>query len=126
VTERSVLFVEDDEALRRIVARQLRVRRFEVTEAESAEEAVAQLVAGLRPAVVLLDLNLPGDTGWDLLRSNTWRDAGSPPVLVASATTVDPRRLDQFRCAGYLPKPFALETLVDTLERLVDGDRNPS
>ncbi len=124
MTERSVLIVEDDEVLRRIVGRQLRARRFDVTEAASAEEATAQLDSGFRPAVVLLDLNLPGDTGWDLLRSDTWRVAGSPPVLVASATTVDPRRLDEFNCAGYLPKPFPMETLVDTLERLLEGDRS--
>jgi DNA-binding response OmpR family regulator len=122
VTERTVLIVEDDETLRRIVGRQLRARGFGITEAASAEEATAQLAAGFRPAVVLLDLNLPGDTGWDLLRSDTWKRAGSPPVLVASATTVDPRRLDEFGCAGYLPKPFAMATLVDTLERLIEGD----
>ena len=124
MTDRSVLVVEDDEALRRIVGRQLRARRFDVTEAASAEEATAQLASGLHPGVVLLDLNLPGDTGWDLLRSDTWRRAGSPPVLVASATTVDPRRLTEFRCAGYLPKPFPMETLVDTLERLLEGERS--
>jgi DNA-binding response OmpR family regulator len=123
VTDRSVLIVEDDESLRRIVGRQLRARHFDVTEAASAEEASAHLDAGFRPAVVLLDLNLPGDTGWDLLRSATWHRAGSPPVLVASATTVDPRRLGEFGCAGYLPKPFAMETLVDTLERLLEGER---
>ena len=123
MTDRSVLIVEDDEAFRRIVSRQLRARHFDVSEAACAEEATDQLAAGLRPGVVLLDLNLPGDTGWDLLRSDTWRMAGSPPVLVASATTVDPRRLDEFECAGYLPKPFPMETLVDTLERLLEGDR---
>jgi DNA-binding response OmpR family regulator len=124
VSDRSVLFVEDDEALRRIVVRQLRARRFEVSEAASAERASALLRGGLRPGVVVLDLNLPGDNGWDLLRSDTWTAAGSPPVLIVSATTVDPRRLAEFRCAGYLPKPFPMETLVDSLERLIDGDRN--
>ena len=119
-----VLLVEDDETLRRIVARQLRARRYAVTEASSAESAAALLRDGLRPEVVLLDLNLPGDTGWDLLRSETWTVAGSPPVLVVSATTVDPRRLTEFRCAGYLPKPFPMETLVDTLERLLEGERS--
>ena len=36
--------------------------------------------------------------------------AGSPPVVIASATTVNPKRLEEFRVAGYLPKPFPLET----------------
>lgn len=115
----SVLFIEDDDSLRRIVAGHLRGRGFRVHEAVSAEDAVASLDGGLRPAVVLLDLNLPGDTGWDLLRGPELARAGSPPVVITSATTVNPRRLAEFGLAGYLPKPFPLETLVATIERLL-------
>jgi len=69
---------------------------------------------------VILDLNLPGDTGWDLLRGPALAVAGSPPVIITSATTVSPKRLAEFGCAGYLPKPFPLETLVATLERVLN------
>jgi DNA-binding response OmpR family regulator len=40
-------------------------------------------------------------------------------VIVASALTIGPRRLAEFSVAGYLPKPFALETLVAAVERLL-------
>jgi hypothetical protein len=40
-------------------------------------------------------------------------------VLVVTATTISPRRLREFGVAGYLPKPFPLETLIDTIERLL-------
>jgi DNA-binding response OmpR family regulator len=115
----SLLFVEDDESLRRIVARHLRSRGYTVEEAASAEEAARRVEDGLRPAIVLLDLNLPGGTGWDLLRGTTLATAGSPPVVITSATTVSPKRLAEFDVAGYLPKPFPLETLVATIERLI-------
>ena len=118
-SNRRVLIVEDDESLRQIVSRHLRAQRFHVDEAASAESAAGAIELGLRPDVVLLDLNLPGDTGWDLLRGQALAAAGSPPVIITSATTVSPRRLTEFRCAGYLPKPFPLETLVATLERLL-------
>jgi DNA-binding response OmpR family regulator len=119
----SVLIVEDDGSLRLIVARHLRSIGFEVVEAGSAEDAVDVLRAGARPGVVVLDLNLPGDTGWHFLRGPALADAGSPPVIIASATTVSPRLLAEFRCAGFLPKPFALDTLVATIERLLAPDR---
>jgi CheY-like chemotaxis protein len=115
---REILIVEDDESLRRIVVRHLRGLGHGVAEADSAEAAVAALIGGLRPGVVILDLNLPGDTGWDLLRGPALAAAGSPPVVITSATTVSPKLLDAFGCAGYLPKPFPLETLVATIERL--------
>jgi len=119
VPEPSILLVEDDESLRRVVSRHLRGQGYRVEEAISAEAAVDALKAGLRPGLVLLDLNLPGDTGWDLLRRPELASAGSPPVVITSATTVSPRRLAEFKCAGYLPKPFPLETLVATVERLL-------
>jgi DNA-binding response OmpR family regulator len=118
----SLLIVEDDESLRRIVARHLRRQGFAVDEAASAEEAARTLAEGLRPALVLLDLNLPGDTGWDLLRGPALAGAGSPPVVITSATTVSPKRLAEFHVAGYLPKPFPLETLIATVERLISSE----
>lgn len=120
-----VLLVEDDESLRRIVARHLRGHGFAVEEAASAEEAVDALAGSSRPAIVILDLNLPGDNGWDLLRGPALAAAGSPPVVVASAISVSPRRLAEFKVAGYLPKPFPIETLVATIERLISPSRSP-
>jgi CheY-like chemotaxis protein len=72
---------------------------------------------GYRPTIVLLDINLPGDSGWGFLRSGALAPAGSPPVFVVSATAVPPARLREFGCAGYLPKPFAVPTLIEIVER---------
>jgi DNA-binding response OmpR family regulator len=121
VSEHSVhvLIIEDDEGLRRILARHLASHGFRVAEADSAEAAGALLDEGVRPGLILLDLNLPGGTGWEFLRCRSLDDAGRPPVVVTTATTVSPRRLREHQVAGYLPKPFAMETLVATVERFV-------
>jgi len=121
-----ILLIEDDEALRHILAVALRARGHVVLEADSAEAAVAALDDGARPSLVLLDLNLPGETGWDLLRGGALRAAGNPPVVIASAVTVDPRRLAEHAVAGYLPKPFPVETLIATVERLGHPEGEPS
>jgi DNA-binding response OmpR family regulator len=120
-----ILFVEDDESLRHILAIQLRGRGYRVAEAASVEEAVKALANGLLPALVLLDLNLPGETGWDLLRSGVLNASGPPPVVITSAVTVNPRRLAEHGVAGYLPKPFAVETLFATIERLLNPEKEP-
>jgi CheY-like chemotaxis protein len=115
----SILIVEDDEALRTTLARHLRARGDAVVEADSSEDAVAAFRSGLRPDLVLLDINLPGDTGWSLVRDPALLAAGSPPVVVTTATAINPSRLREHHIAGYLPKPFPLETLVATIERLL-------
>lgn len=120
-----MLLVEDDESLRTVLSRHLRGQGYEIAEATSAETAAAAIADGFRPGLVLLDINLPGQTGWELLRGSALETAGSPPVVVATATTVSPRLLAEFHVAGYLPKPFPLETLVATIERLL-GSTAPS
>jgi DNA-binding response OmpR family regulator len=115
-----ILIIEDDEPFRHIVSTWLRHRGY--VEADSAEAAEDALDAERAPAMVLLDLNLPGNTGWDLLRSKRFTRAAAPPVVIASAVTVDHRRLAEFAVAGYLPKPFPLETLQATIERVLASE----
>jgi DNA-binding response OmpR family regulator len=112
-----VLLVEDDATLAGIVSRHLRARGHEAWVAPSAEAATEAIRRGFRPTIVLLDINLPGDSGWGFLRAGSLDAAGSPPVFVVSATTVPPSRLHEFGCAGYLPKPFAVSTLIEIVER---------
>jgi DNA-binding response OmpR family regulator len=120
MTEGPILLVEDDPALAAIVARYLVARGHQVEVSPSAEDAIARL-RGIHPAMVLLDINLPGETGWELARSPAVAEAGSPPIIVATATRVSPSRLRQYGIAGYLPKPFPLETLVQVIERTMRG-----
>jgi DNA-binding response OmpR family regulator len=112
-----VLLVEDDLPLATIVSKHLRARGHETRVAPSAEEATEIIRAGFRPTIVLLDINLPGDSGWSFLRTGGLELAGNPPVFVVSATAVPAARLREFNCAGYLPKPFAVPTLIEVVER---------
>lgn len=110
-----LLLVEDEETLRRIIARNLTSRGVRVREAATAEEAVAAVLAE-RPDLMLLDINLPDRSGWDVLRELRRRGAEVPTVVV-SAVRVTAARLDEFKPLAYLPKPFPLEALL----RLVVG-----
>lgn len=119
-----LLLVEDDESLGGLLSAHLRARGYAVTVAPTAEAARDLLAGGGQPDLLLLDINLPGETGWSLLRSDAFAAAGRPPVIVASAMSVSPARLREFGVAGYLPKPFALDTLRSTIERLLIKERH--
>jgi DNA-binding response OmpR family regulator len=116
-TPARVLLVEDDLPLAGIVSKHLKARGHETRVALSAEQASESIRSGFRPTIVLLDINLPGDSGWAFLRSGDLDAAGNPPVFVVTATNIPPSRLREFGCAGYLPKPFALSTLIEIVER---------
>jgi two-component system, OmpR family, response regulator len=113
----AILMVEDDAPLAAIVARYLTAHGFTTEVAPSAEAAERSLATGRRPDLILLDINLPGDTGWSLLRGRAYGEAGRPRVVVVSATRITSARLHEYAIAGYLPKPFAMETLLETVRR---------
>ncbi len=118
-----VLLVEDEEVLRGALADALRRRGIKTVESGSAEDAADRLANGLRPGLVFLDVNLPGASGWDLLRTALAPAAGRPPVVLLTAISVDAARLHEFAVDGYLPKPFALATFLATAGRLLSSPR---
>ncbi|HEY6405890.1 MAG TPA: response regulator [Ktedonobacteraceae bacterium] len=116
-----ILLVEDDEVLRELLLRNLERRGHDVRVAEDAHSALAHL----RTApfdLILLDINLPDETGWEVLRTaqkEGWLpplelngNAGQLPVVVLSAVRVSPRRLQEFHPLAYLPKPFPMEAIL--------------
>ena len=107
----------DDERLARAEMRRLLVAHPHVEvvgEAASAGEARAALAA-LRPNLVFLDVQMPGESGFDLLAS---LDA-SPPAVVFT-TAFDRYALDAFRvnALDYLLKPVDPERLAEALGRI--------
>lgn len=117
-----VLLVEDEEPLRRILARNLARRGYDVTEAFSAATAIAALRTDAPFDVLLLDVNLPDQTGWDVLRA--MEGAQVPPVIVLTALRPTKHRLDEFLPAAVLLKPFPVDALVRLVGRVLRTQHN--
>jgi len=112
-----VLLVEDEAALADVIGRNLRARGHTVTLAPTAEAALLSLAAG-RPDVLLLDVNLPDMTGWEILRRLGEDDRRDLPVVVISAAPISPKRIEEFKPARCLLKPFPIDALMRTLKDL--------
>jgi DNA-binding response OmpR family regulator len=110
-----VLLVDDEPPIVTVLATTLRAHGHEVRTAGSAEDALLALTEEV-PDVMLLDINLPDLTGWELLRRLSPVDRQRVPVIVFSASPLAPSRVDEFKPAGVLTKPFP----VDALLRLID------
>ena len=106
----SILLVEDEPRLRQTLARSLAGRDFRVLEATTAAEAIAAMTDH-RFDLMLLDINLPDATGWDVLRGLPRADH-QLPVVVMSAVPPNPARLREFRPFGILHKPFPIDALL--------------
>jgi DNA-binding response OmpR family regulator len=125
-----ILVVEDDAALRRIIMMNLVRRGYSVAEAECISNAEEALDASAVPFdLILLDVNLPDQTGWDLLRhySGEWgkgpalvrADGAAPQVIIVTAVPPARSRLAEFHPAAVLLKPFPLDALLRLIERVL-------
>lgn len=110
-----VLVVEDEVLLRRIITLNLARRGYMVTEAESVGTAQEALEAS-SPSfdLILLDVNLPDQTGWDLLRHIT-----PPQVIVLTAVPPARSRIEEFHPCAVLLKPFPMDALLRLIERVL-------
>ena len=123
---RNILVVDDDRAVLGAVSRILR-DRYTVRLAEDAGAAL-DMVALLRPDLVLLDLHIPGTDGLAILRELTRFDPALKVVMVSG--DVRPESISQALAGGavaYLGKPFSVEEVTDAVDHAMSlSARRPS
>ncbi len=118
-----VLLVEDEDILRRVLARSLAQRGWSVDQAAAVGAALA-CCAVAWPDVIVLDLYLPDAPGWELLRQLEGAPRLRPGVVVISAVPPQRSAVAQFRPLVYLQKPFAIDALLLAIDQVmkVAGD----
>ncbi len=115
---RKILIVDDDEDLSFIISEMLSSYDYAVTCATTGEEAFA-LLAKEKFHLLLLDINLPDETGFELCTD--LRKVSTVPVIFASARTGEEDRVTGFDIGGddYLPKPYSMKELLSRVNALM-------
>lgn len=108
-----ILLVEDDDNLRKVIAANLDARGYLTLEANSFSQAVEQLT--IKPQLIILDINLPDATGWDIA---LWAETVSvcAPMIVISGSEPDRKQMERFRPTSFLCKPFNIRQLIQLIE----------
>lgn len=122
---KTLLLAEDDPHIRRLVEFALADLDCAIEHHETGDALLARLATPPRPDLVILDVNLPGLSGFDVLRAMKRRaDCREVPVLVLSASTLESYR-EQARALGaaFFPKPFELARFIERVAGLLDPDR---
>lgn len=116
----TVLFVEDDTAVRSSVTETLELAGFTVAPFESAEGALTRLCSGFA-GIVISDVRLPGVDGFALLEQVRALDPTIPLIMVTGHGDVS-MAVEAMHCGAYdfIEKPFAMERLVDVVTRAMD------
>ena len=109
-----ILVIEDVPEMSDLICMYLTNANYEPLASETAEDALEKLRGGFSPALVLLDLNLPGMSGFDFLKIFRQEFKTTIPVVIVSARDADE---DIIAGLGYgadefVTKPFSPKVLV--------------
>jgi len=110
-----ILVVDDDDDVRDSVAGLLRREHHQVTTAADGQEALAHLVGGCRPRLILLDLMMPNMDGFVFVMEVRKLGLAHIPVVVFTAAGDASSEARKINAAGWLQKPFTPEELLDTI-----------
>jgi two-component system cell cycle response regulator DivK len=116
-----ILIVEDKANSRELLRTVLEQQGYAVEEAQDGEQALTR-IRQQAPDLVLMDLNMPGRNGYDVLQEirNNLKLASLPVVAVtANAMPGDRERVLAAGFTGYISKPVALSQLREEVNRLL-------
>ncbi len=109
----TILYIEDDLPNRILVKRVLEAEGYAVIEAENASQGL-QLAQSERPALILIDINLPEMDGLEVTaRLRAMPELGAVPIIAVTANVMkgDRERTLAAGCSAYIEKPIDVDLL---------------
>ena len=126
-----ILVIEDEENIQKLIKANLAASGYEVLVASGGEEGL-RLAQERKPDLILLDLMMPGISGWDVLsRLKAVSGRQGAPVVIIITAAVRPGDAEKARAmgaAGYLTKPFTAEGLLRKVQKALkrkNSDASP-
>jgi len=115
-----VLVVDDDDTIRELIATALSDEGYEIQTAMHGADAL-HLIARWPPDLILLDMRMPVMDGWEF--SEAYRQLPGPqaPIVVLTAGRDAANAASQVAAAGFVSKPFDLNSLLEIVARFTRG-----
>jgi two-component system, OmpR family, alkaline phosphatase synthesis response regulator PhoP len=124
--QKRILVVEDSDEIRELLGFVLEAEGYQVVALDDGRDVV-ETARTQQPALITLDLALPGKDGWAIVRElqddETTRDI---PILVISAYTRELEAPLRRRVARVISKPFYITQVVTEVEEILTGGAPPS
>jgi len=125
ITERTIVVIDDDDAVRESIVALLEVNRRDVVSFASAHDFLSSFRS--LAYCLILDVAMPGMTGPELVRHLAAR-AALPPTILLTANTDDPACRTALLCGVHdvLEKPVAETTLLEAIDAAAARDKGNS
>jgi CheY-like chemotaxis protein len=113
----TVLIVEDEAVSRRALASLLQLSGYDTLAVPTAEEALEHFAGGHVPEVALIDLDLPGMNGLELIDLLRQQHPAVVPVLITATSRERIEHLSEGKRVEYMRKPIDLQYLLTLMQR---------
>ncbi len=121
MSRNTILIVEDDQVVLNAMEAVLSAAGYRVWTADACSSGLS-LALEESPALLVLDINLPDGTGWNLLDSfHGARPNESFKVIIASSNQVTRGQLREYRVDKFIAKPFDMAYLTEVVGQLLDS-----
>ena len=112
------LVVEDDPAIRRLVEKLLQRRGMEIETAHDGQQAIEKIAAGGGYAILVLDLMLPGASGYEIIDYIKRSGVELPVVVVSAVSQQALSKLDLDVVKLVISKPFDVNEFTEGVARI--------
>src|SRR5262249_34980274 len=120
-----IAIVDDDPSVLKSLSRLLRVRGIQTKTFGSAREFLAALADGL-PECVIVDLQMPGMTGLELLQHMKREDIQTPAIVITGHGDTELRkRCEAAGAVGFFSKPFRNSSLFNAVDAVTRKEETP-
>jgi two-component system chemotaxis response regulator CheY len=119
---KTIMIIDDSASLRQVVEIALTGAGYTVAQAENGKDALDQLGKGLRPSLIICDVNMPVMDGITFVREmkNLPTHKFTPVVMLTTESGDDKKLAGQMAGAkAWLVKPFRAETMLKAVQKLI-------
>ena len=116
---KTILIVEDDELNMKLLNDILQKQGYKIAKSTDGSDAV-DLTRSEHPDLILLDIQLPGRSGLDIVRTlKADDDLKTIPVVAVTSYALkgDREKILGFGCDGYISKPISINGFLETVAR---------
>ena len=123
---KAILVVDDEPAILDMIAELLGYEGYQVVTTSQGSVALARAKAD-PPALILLDLMMPGMSGWQIIAAlKASPQTRAIPIVVLSARRDLPAIAKDLGIRTFLTKPFDIDELIGIVRHYADSSANPS
>lgn len=120
-SSKKILILDDDNFLRGMYVKKFQDAGFEVDSIGSVKEALEKFAAGYETDILLFDIVMPVQTGWDLakeIKNNNYIPKAKKIILSNQGEEEDVQKVNDFEIDGYIVK--ALNTPSEVVEKVTE------